>query len=468
MNETKQNAMRYVSTRGETEPMGFQDAVLTGLAPDGGLLVPERIPDVRDQLERWATLSYQDLSFEVLRLFTDFEDSDLRGIVERAYATFRVPEIAPVVEAGPVRILELFHGPTLAFKDMAMQILANVFEVVLEQRDARLNILGSTSGDTGSAAIHGVRGKERIHIFMMHPDGRTSPLQALQMTSVLDSNVHNMAVAGTFDDCQGIMKSIFRDVPFKQQYTLGAVNSVNWCRVLAQIIYYFYAAFRVQKETGAARVRFSVPTGNFGNILAGFYAAQMGLPVGKLILATNENDILSRFFKSRDYSRAGVVATLSPSMDIQAASNFERYLYYRLDQNAAQVAKVMRASEAGEGFHADFDNAAHPADALFEAGSGDTQATLHRIREWKFYYNYVLDPHTAVGVHVGMQHLHPDEPMVCLATAHPAKFPGAIEDAIGEAAVHPVLDALKGGETRCVKIPNDESAVRKIIEATVA
>jgi len=464
----KNPAMNYISTRGETAPMGFQDAVLTGLAPDGGLLVPETIPDVRDRLEAWADLSYQDLSFEVLRLFTDFEDDDLRGIIERAYATFRVPEIAPVVEAGPVRILELFHGPTLAFKDMAMQILANVFEVVLAKRDAQLNILGSTSGDTGSAAIHGVRGKERIHIFMMHPDGRTSPLQALQMTSVLDSNVHNMAVDGTFDDCQGIMKSIFRDVSFKEQYTLGAVNSVNWCRVLAQIIYYFYAGLKVQRETGAKRVRFAVPTGNFGNILAGFYAAQMGLPVGKLILATNENDILSRFFKSRDYSRAGVVATLSPSMDIQAASNFERYLYYRLDRDAAKVATVMRATEAGEEFDAGIDPyAPHHADVLFTAGSGDTAATLHRIREWKFYYDYVLDPHTAVGVHVGMQHLHPDEPMVCLATAHPAKFPSAIEDAIGEAAVHPVLDALKGGKTRCVKLGNDESAVRKIIEETV-
>lgn len=447
--------------------MGFQDAVLTGLAPDGGLLIPEAIPDVRDRLDAWANLSYQDLSFEVLRLFTDFEDEALRGIVERAYATFRVPEIAPVVEAGPVRILELFHGPTLAFKDMAMQILANTFEVVLADRDERLNILGSTSGDTGSAAIHGVRGKERINIFMMHPKGRTSPLQALQMTSVLDDNVHNLEVAGTFDDCQGIMKSIFRDVAFKERYTLGAVNSVNWCRVLAQVIYYFWAGLKVRRETGCERVRFSVPTGNFGNILAGFYAAQMGLPVGKLVLATNENDILARFFNARDYSRGGVVKTLSPSMDIQAASNFERYLFYRLDGDAAKVAKVMRAYEAGEGFEVDLADD-HPADELFVAGTGDTDATVHRIREWKFYYDYVLDPHTAVGVHVGMHHLHPDEPMVCLATAHPAKFPSAIEQAINETAVHPVLEALKGGETRCESIGNDESVVRKIIKDKIA
>lgn len=444
--------------------MGFQDAVLTGLAPDGGLLIPESIPDVRDRLEAWSELSYADLAYEVLDLYTDFEPAELRGIVDRAYSTFRDPEIAPIVEAGPVRILELFHGPTLAFKDMAMQILANVFEVVLAKRDQQLNILGSTSGDTGSAAIHGVRGKDRISIFMMHPKGRTSRLQALQMTSVLDSNVHNFEVEGTFDDCQGIMKSVFRDVDFKQEYKLGAVNSVNWCRVLAQVIYYFWAGLKVQRETGAAKVRFSVPTGNFGNILAGFYASQMGLPVGKLILATNENDILSRFFKARDYSKQAVVKTLSPSMDIQAASNFERYLFYRLDRDARRVASVMRSAESGDGLELELDDE-HEIDQLFAADAGDTADTLATIKQWKAEHDYILDPHTAVGVHVGLKFLDPAEPMVCLATAHPAKFPDAIVEAIGEPATHPVLDALEGAETRCTSIGNDEVAVRAIIEA---
>lgn len=458
--------MKYISTRGETEPMGFQDAVLTGLAPDGGLLVPEHIPDVSDKLDAWSSLGYADLAYEVLRLYTDFEDEELRGIVNRAYSTFRHEEVAPIVKAGPVHILELFHGPTLAFKDMAMQFLANVFEVVLAKREETLNILGSTSGDTGSAAIHGVRGKERIRIFMMHPDGRTSPLQALQMTSVLDDNVFNFAVDGTFDDCQGIMKSIFRDVDFKQKYKLGAVNSVNWCRVLAQVVYYFWAGLKMRRETGCERVRFAVPTGNFGNILAGFYATQMGLPVSKLVLATNENDILARFFNARDYQRADVVKTLSPSMDIQAASNFERFLYYRLDQDTGKIARTMRATEAGEGFSLEL-APGHALDDLFVAGVGDTEDTLHRIREWAFYYDYILDPHTAVGVHVGLQHVHDAEPMVCLATAHPAKFPAALKGALGEEATHPVLEALKGGETRCQNAPNEEQVVRDAIESVV-
>ena len=456
--------MQYTSTRGETAPFGFQDAVLTGLAPDGGLLVPERVPDVSAELERWAGLDYPDLAFEVLGRFADLEPEALRGVVDRAYATFRHPEVAPVVEVGPVRILELFHGPTLAFKDMAMQVLANVFEHLLAARGQRLNVLGSTSGDTGSAAIHGLRGRERTAVCMMHPDGRTSRLQALQMTTVLDANVHNLALDGTFDDCQRIMKAIFRDVDFKARHHLGAVNSVNWCRVLAQIVYYFWAGLRTLRDTGAARVRFAVPTGNFGNILAGFYAARMGLPVGKLVLATNENDILARFFHHRDYSRRDVVKTPSPSMDIQAASNFERFLHHRLDGDTDETARVMRAGESGQPI-APVLPGDHDMDELFTAGSGDTAQTLATIARHARDHGYTLDPHTAVGVHVAEQHLHDDEPMVCLATAHPAKFPDAIEQATGARPTHPVLEALEGAETRCVRIPNDEAAVRDYLEA---
>ncbi|HPR82664.1 MAG TPA: threonine synthase, partial [Pontiellaceae bacterium] len=295
--------MKYISTRGQMEPVGFLDAVMTGLAPDGGLLLPESLPDVSRKLPVWAGLSYQELAFEVMSLFaTDLPPADLKVLIEKSYSTFRAPEVAPVIPVDGFHVLELWHGPTLAFKDVALQFLGNLFEYVLEKRGpsassgrgGELNILGATSGDTGSAAIYGVHGKKNIRIFIMHPKGRTSPVQEKQMTSVLDDNVFNLAVEGTFDDCQHLMKSIFSDVEFKEKHSLGSVNSVNWARVLAQIVYYFYAAFRVQENTGAAQVQFAVPTGNFGDIMAGYIAVQMGLPVKRLILATNENNILSR------------------------------------------------------------------------------------------------------------------------------------------------------------------------------
>ena len=454
------SAMHYISTRGQTPPLGFQDTVLEGLAPDGGLLIPERIPDVRDKLAYWATLSYQDLTYEVLRLFVDLPADELKKLIDRSYRSFTHPEVAPAWPVGPVWILELFHGPTLAFKDIALQFLSQFFEYALERRDARLNILGATSGDTGSAAIHGVRGQSRINIFIMHPRGRVSPLQEKQMTSVLDANVYNLAVDGTFDDCQNIMKSIFRDLDFKRRYTLGAINSVNWARVVTQIVYFFSSGLYVMAQTGAPRVSFSVPTGNFGDILAGWYAAQMGLPVGKLVLATNENDILARFFNTGTYSQGPVVPTLSPSMDIQVASNFERYLYYRLGGDAAALRAAMDA------FGRTGALTAPGRDELFRAGVGDTANTLATIRRYHEHHGYLLDPHTAVGVHVAEPHLAADEPMICLATAHPAKFSAAIERATGrDLAHHPVLDALRDAPTRCARIPNDEQAVREFVAA---
>lgn len=454
------SVMHYISTRGQTPPMGFQDAVLEGLAPDGGLLIPERIPDVRDQLDYWATLSYQDLTYEVLRLFVDLPGEDLKGLIERAYQSFSHPEIAPVWSVGPVWILELFHGPTLAFKDIALQFLSQFFEYALEKRDARLNILGATSGDTGSAAIHGVRGLDRINIFIMHPHGRVSPLQERQMTSVLDSNVFNLAIDGTFDDCQTIMKSIFRDLAFKRRYSLGSINSVNWARVLAQIVYYFSSGLYVMAQTGAPRVSFSVPTGNFGDILAGWYAAQMGLPIGRLVLATNENDILARFFNTGTYSLGAVVPTLSPSMDIQVASNFERYLYHRLHRRAEALRVAM------EEFGRTGTLSVTGSDALFRAGVGDTQRTLETIRRYCDHHQYLMDPHTAVGVSVAEPFAQEGEPMICLSTAHPAKFNGAIEQAMGrDIAHHPTLDALSDAPTRCERLPNDEKAVRDFVAA---
>lgn len=455
--------MRYVSTRGQTDPMEFTDAGLAGLAPDGGLLVPEHLPDLSGDLDRLASLSYPDLAFEVYSHFiTDIPPEDLRGLVDRAYATFRHPDTAPSVKVGNRYVLELFHGPTLAFKDMAMQFLAQFFEYALDQRDQVLNILGSTSGDTGSAAIHGVRGKSRINIFMMHPEGRTSPVQALQMTSVLDENVYNLAVDGTFDDCQRIMKTLFADVPFKKEHHLGAVNSVNWVRVMAQIVYYLYSGLRVMRDTGAASAQFSVPTGNFGNILAGHYASRMGLPVGRLILATNENDILARFFRTGVYESGKVSHTLSPSMDIQVASNFERYLFELLDRDPARTVAVM--SEFVNTGRADLASLKdHGVMRLFRSDKADTAETSKTIREVKDAEGYLLDPHTAVGVAVGDRLRQPDAPLICLATAHPAKFVDAIVGAVGEEPHHPVIDALEGAETRCGKVPNDVQAVREYL-----
>ncbi len=454
--------MKYISTRGRMEPVGFLDAVMTGLAPDGGLLLPESLPDVSGKLSAWKNLSYQELAFEVMSLFaTDIPAADLKNLIEKSYSTFRTPDVAPVIPVNGFHILELWHGPTLAFKDVALQFLGNLFEYVLEKRGGELNILGATSGDTGSAAIYGVHGKKNIRIFIMHPKGRTSPVQEKQMTSVLDDNVFNLAVEGTFDDCQHLMKSIFSDVEFKEKHSLGSVNSVNWARVLAQIVYYFYAFFRVQENTGANQVQFSVPTGNFGDIMAGYIAVQMGLPIKKLILATNENNILSRFFNSGVYSMGEVVPTISPSMDIQVASNFERYLYYRLGQNAAKLCELMN------NFAKNKTLTVPGADDLFVAGEAGTAETLAMIKKCYENESYILDPHTAVGVAVAERFQCLETPMICLATAHPAKFNEAIQQAIGIAAHHPVLDKLANAETRCDTIANDEAAVRKYLERKI-
>ena len=440
---------------------------MMGLARDGGLLLSEQVPDVTDRLDAWAGLSYQDLAFEIMSPYVDLPDDELRSIVERSYAVFDHPEVTPVVERGGVHILELFHGPTLAFKDVALQFLGNVFEGILAGSGSELNVLAATSGDTGSAAIQGVRGREGIRIFVLHPKGRTSRTQELQMTSVLDENVFNIAVDGTFDDCQRIVKTIFNDLPFRDRFSLGAVNSINWARVLAQIVYYFYAAFRVMERKGVDRVRVCVPTGNFGDIFAGYIAARMGLPISRLVLATNENDILARFFNDGDYSLGEVVSTLSPSMDIQVASNFERYLYYRLGEKPEALIGIMNGF-AETGRLAVAPDHGGRTDDLFLAGTGTTASTLMTIREWYARHDYLLDPHSAVGVDVSREFLVPDEPMICLATAHPAKFGEAIVDATGEdIAHHPSIDELADLPTRCEDLPASAEAVRDFVEASI-
>lgn len=455
--------MKYISTRDASRKYSFRETVMAGLARDGGLFLPAGIPDVSGRLEEWAKLSYQELAFEIMRLYTDFEAETLRALIEKSYSSFRHSEITPVVQVGGLHVMELFHGPTLAFKDVALQFLGNLFELFLEDGKQRLNIVAATSGDTGSAAIYGVRGKKGLRIFVMFPKGRISPTQELQMTSVMDSNVFNIAVKGSFDDCQNMLKAIFRDLDFKDKFSLGSVNSINWARILAQIVYYFYGAFRVMAQTGTDSVRFSVPTGNFGDIFAGFMAQKMGLPIKKLVLATNENDILARFFQTGVYSSGEVQSTLSPSMDIQVASNFERYLYYSMDQNTGIVRELME-SFAQNGVI----KVAFPADGvvdpLFTAVASDTATTLEVIRRFYEQHDYILDPHTAVGV--GAAEKFPDEetPVICLATAHPAKFSEAIEKAVGKnVARHEILDKLSGLPVRCETCENSIEAVREII-----
>jgi len=434
-----------------------------GLARDGGLYVPADIPDVRGELERWAELSYVELAAEVIQPFTDLDMATVRSLTETAYAGFRHPQTTPVVKVGDLNILELFHGPTLAFKDLALQFLGGLFSHYLAASDEELNLVVATSGDTGSAAIYGVRGRDRIRIFVMHPNGRISESQERQMTAVLDDNVFNVAVEGTFDDCQAIAKDIFNDLPFRDRYALGSVNSINWARVVAQIVYYFYAALRVMRTEAASEVMFAVPTGNFGDIFAGWIAERMGLPVRRLVLATNENDILARFFAKGEYRMGRVQKTVSPSMDIQVASNFERYLYYRSGANAGQVRDWMQALKDEGAISVEHDGA-RPVDALFRAGSGTTERTLEIIREFHELHGYLLDPHTAVGVDVARGLREEGIPMICLATAHPAKFSETIRMAVGEAiAHHPVLDALAKAQTHKDVLPADAGAVADFI-----
>ena len=453
--------MRYISTRGGIAPISFKDAVMMGLASDGGLLLPESYPIVtREQLESWRKLSYQDLAFAVIsRYVDDIPGQDLKSLINRSYATFTHPDVTPLVKQNGVYILELFHGVTLAFKDVALQFLGNLFEYILAERKQTLNIIGATSGDTGSAAIHGVRGKKGISIFILHPHGKTSAVQALQMTSVTDANVHNIAVRGTFDDCQDMVKELFGDLDFKEKYSLGAVNSINWARVLAQVVYYFYAWLRVTDETDAP-VSFSVPTGNFGDIFAGYVAKRMGLPVDKLLLATNENNILTRFINSSDYSLGGVVATVSPSMDIQIASNFERYLFHLFAENSTRLKDAFAELKQHGRISCNADEMAQVRDDFCSASVNQAD-TLQEIRDFYADAGYLLDPHTAVGVKAALDLLPADSSRVCLATAHPAKFSETVEQSLGfKVPVPESVKELYGKPTRCELMDADINKVR--------
>lgn len=456
--------MKYCSTRGQVRDLSFSDAVLMGLASDGGLLLPEQIPQLTQrQLEAFCHLSYTDLAYEIISLYaTDVPAADLRRLVDNSYGSFNHPDITPVVKQGNIYILELFHGPTLAFKDVALQFLGNLFEYYLIRDNKKLNIIGATSGDTGSAAIAGVRGKKNINIFILFPYGRVSSVQEMQMTTVTDNNVFNIAIDGTFDDAQAIVKEIFNDQQFKQTHALGSINSINWVRVLAQIVYYFYAYFRVREQTACEQVQFSVPTGNFGDIFAGYLAGKMGLPTRRFILATNSNNILSRFVNDGDYSLADVHHSLSPSMDIQVASNFERYLYYLYDgDTAAVVAAMDRFKKTGKITFSAALQAIIQQD--FVAASVDDQQTLEQISSFYHHTGYILDPHTAVGVKAAGD-VGDDVPLVCLATAHPAKFPEAINKAIKD-KLPPieVIEQLRGLPRRCERMAADVTLIKKMV-----
>jgi threonine synthase len=454
--------MKYCSTRGGVQGLSFVDSLLTGLAPDGGLLVPETIPDVSSALEGWRELNYVQFAQEVIALFVDdIEQATLNRLIEDAYATFDHTDVVGWQTLGDVSLLELFHGPTLAFKDIALQLLGRLFEHVLAERGEHLNILGATSGDTGGAAIAGVRGQKNVDIFILYPHGKVSPLQERQMTTVPDDNVHCVAVRGSFDDCQSLMKEIFADLEFKRDFRLGAVNSVNWARVMAQIVYYGYASLRFDQPPA-----FCVPTGNFGNVFAAFIAQKMGFPIDRLLIATNENDILARFFATGEYARGKVHYTLSPAMDIQVASNFERFLYYYFDKDTARLNEFMTSfQDTGRASLGE-----PPSIELMLATAVNTEQTLATVRDVYETHGYILDPHTAVGVAAAeVFRDRVSAPLVCVATAHPAKFPEAVKRASPTAdARHPSLDALVDLQPRTQVIDATVEAVKDIIRAVVA
>lgn len=529
------SSQRYLSTRGEDEDCSFEEVVLKGLASDGGLFIPQEIPQAADW-QSWAGLSFSELAFRIMSLYispSEIPPADLQDIITRSYTTFRTEDVTPLVHLKDnLYLLELFHGPTFAFKDVALQFLGNLFEYFLTRRNVgktgrdrhHLTVVGATSGDTGSAAIYGLRGKKDVSVFIMHPKGRVSPIQEAQMTTVLDDNVHNIAVTGTFDDCQDILKALLSDPETNQALRLGAVNSINFARILAQITYYFYAYFALAKQPESSfkvgdRPRFVVPTGNFGDVLAGYFAHRMGLPMDKLVIATNENDILDRFWKTGRYEKqqqpeassptaaapaapvapaAGedlVKETLSPAMDVLVSSNFERLLWFlayefastagmddawNKKQAGQEVSVWLRDLKAKGGFGPVYTDVLEAARRTFESERVSDQQTLDTIQHM---YNasanhYVLDPHTAVGVTAAQRSVErtgPEVAHISLATAHPAKFSGAVVRALQaesgfdfEAKVRPTeFIGLEDKERRVTQAANDWKAVGALVQKQV-
>jgi threonine synthase len=459
--------MQFVSTRGQAPVLGFSDAVLAGLAADGGLYVPQDWPQISaEQIAAFAGKPYADVAYAIISRFVDGDipAAKLKSIIDEAYASFRHPSVTPLVELEPGHfLLELFHGPTLAFKDVAMQFLSRVMDHILIERGLRATIVGATSGDTGSAAIEAFRGRDSTDIFILHPRGRTSEVQRRQMTTVLDDNVHNIALEGTFDDCQDAVKAMFNNQAFRERVRLSGVNSINWGRIVAQIVYYFTAA--VSLGAPHRQVSFTVPTGNFGDIFAGYCARQMGLPIDKLVIATNANDILRRTLDTGRYEMNGVEATISPSMDIQISSNFERLLFESAGRDAGAVNRMMAGLKQSRGFDLP-ERAIAAIRRDFAAGTTDEAATRRVIAETHTQNDYLLDPHSAVAVGVARSRPQDGIPMITLATAHPAKFPAAVAEASG---ITPALPAWLGDlydrPERVTVLENDQRQLEDFIVA---
>ncbi|WP_395515440.1 threonine synthase [Pseudorhizobium flavum] len=457
--------MEYISTRGEAPVLGFRDALLAGLARDGGLYVPREWPVLtKREIRGLRGKSYQEVAFEILRHFTGEEipADKLRSMIDEAYATFRHPAVAPLVQTGPNDfVLELFHGTTLAFKDVAMQLLARLMDHVLAERGERATIVGATSGDTGGAAIDAFAGRDRTDIFILFPKGKVSPVQQRQMTTSPDANVHALAIEGNFDDCQTLVKEMFNDAGFRDRVRLSGVNSINWARIMAQVVYYFTAALSLGGPD--RKISFTVPTGNFGDIFAGYVAKRMGLPIERLVIATNDNDILARTLKTGRYEMRAVKATTSPSMDIQISSNFERLLFEAHGRDPVAVRAAMAGLKQSGAFEIEM-NALKAIRREFRAARATEKQVAATIRETLADTGYLLDPHTATAVFVARKHAKPSSPMVTLATAHPAKFPAAVKSACGiDPALPSWLGDLMNREERFDILPSEIRAVEKFI-----
>lgn len=448
--------MHFVSTRGQTPPHTFGDAVAAGLAPDGGLFVPDDLPNVSGFLSAWESLNYEDLAFEFLKLFAkDIPSEELREIIIAAYSGFDHPECAPLKKlSDDLQVLELFHGPTLAFKDFALQFLGRLYERQVRVTGRPITVLGATSGDTGSAAINGLLGREGVRVFILYPTGRIAPLQERQMTCTGAENVFPMALPGSFDDAQHIVKTLFGDRKFVDRVALSAVNSINIARILAQCVYYLRAALQARVQ-GMNEIEFVVPTGNFGNVLAGWLLARMGVDGLRFCVATNRNAILHRFFQTGEYQGGPVEPSLAPSMDIQVASNFERYVYFLENGDPEKVRSAMADISAGRGYKSD-----HPALGAIRSVRVDDDAIFRLIEKVHKEYGYICDPHTACGFGASAM----DVPRIVLATASPAKFPETVEKAVGVFPTHPSLQKLLEHTERRYEIPVDAEAVKAFVE----
>ena len=469
--------MKYISTRGATARKQFSEVLLMGLAPDGGLMLPEQYPQIDcATLDQWRTLSYPELAFEVMSLFaTDIPADDLRDIINRTYTekVFGTQAITPVrTLSDGIKIQALSNGPTLAFKDMAMQFLGNAFEYVLNKEGKELNILGATSGDTGSAAEYALRGKKGVNVFMLSPEGKMSAFQRAQMFSLQDANIHNIAVEGMFDDCQDIVKAVQNDAEFKAKYHIGTVNSINWGRIVAQVVYYFAGYFNATSSNDE-KISFCVPSGNFGNVCAGHIARQMGLPIHRLIVATNENDVLDEFFKTGAYrprSSEHTHVTSSPSMDISKASNFERFVFDLMDRDADEIKTLWAEVGSGKGFNLEFMLTKVHQQYGFVSGKSTHANRLATIKQVYEQDHELIDPHTADGIKVAREVREAGETIVCLETALAAKFEATIHEAVGEVAI-PRPAALEGLENlpqRVRVVPNNATTVKDIIKEALA